>query len=324
MHGRRFVTSPGRLLACALAAALASGAAPSTAAAEKRTARAPAAPARDPLPAVKSEAVAVLDLRTGAELFGKNPDEVRAIASTTKIFVALAVRRKGLDLDGWTEITSGDARWARGGSRTRLDVGQSFRNHDLLRAMLMASDNRAPTALARAAGMNRDQLIAEMNDVARDLGLKKTRFTDSSGLRGNVSTAREMALALRAVLADPVLADVMTTRWYEVRSKTGFNKVPYSSTNQPLIAGTYKILGGKTGFTRAAKYCYITGAEIDDHRYLFAFLGAAEKGSRFSDFAHVAAWIDDGAPGARLKPRAEAKSPPPAVKRRAAGHAKRR
>jgi D-alanyl-D-alanine endopeptidase (penicillin-binding protein 7) len=315
MRRRRFVRSLGAVLA---AVALAAGAAP--AAAEKHT----AAERRSDLPTVKSEAAVVLDLRTGAELFGKNPDEVRAIASTTKIFVALAVRRKGLDLDAWTEINAADARWARGGSRTRLDVGQSFRNIDLLRAMLMASDNRAPTALGRAAGMSRDQLIAEMNDVARDLGLKKTRFTDSSGLRGNVSTAREMALALRATLADPVLAEIMSTRWYEVRSRTGFNKVPYSSTNQPLIAGRYKVLGGKTGFTRAARYCYITGAEIDDHRYVLAFLGADEKATRFADFSRVAAWIDDGAPGATLKPRAEAKAPPPTIKRRATGKTRRR
>jgi D-alanyl-D-alanine endopeptidase (penicillin-binding protein 7) len=307
MHDRRFVTSLAALVAVTLATA-------APAEAEKQ---------RDPLPTIKSEAAVVLDLRTGAELFGKNPDEVRGIASTTKIFVAMAVRKKGIDLEGWTAIDADDVRWAKGGSRTRLDQGQSFRNIDLLRAMLMSSDNRAPTALGRAVGLDRDELIAAMNKLARDLGLKKTRFTDSSGLRGNVSTAREMALALRAALADPVLAEIMATRWYEVTSKSGYAKVPYSSTNQPLIAGTYKILGGKTGFTRKAGYCYITGAEIDDHRYVLAFLGATDKATRFADFARVAAWIDDGAPGARLRPRAEARARAPTVKRRAAGVARR-
>ena len=285
------------------------------AAAEKKSA--------SPLPAVKSGSVAVLDLRTGAELFGKNADEVRAIASTTKIFVAMAVRRKGLDLDGWTEIVATDVRAAKGGSRTRLDQGQSFRNIDLLRAMLMASDNRAPTALGRAAGMDQGELIAEMNKVARGLGLKKTKFTDSSGLRGNVSTAREMALALRAALADPVLAEIMGTRWYEVKSRSGYTKVAYGSTNQPLIAGTYKVLGGKTGFTRPAGYCFVTGVEIDEHRYVLAFLGADGKQTRFADFSRVAAWIDVGAPGAKLTPRAEAKAAPAPVKRRASGRARR-
>ncbi|MBL8627731.1 MAG: D-alanyl-D-alanine carboxypeptidase [Myxococcales bacterium] len=254
------------------------------------------------LPEIKSRSAVVIDADTGAEIFAKDADSVRAIASTTKIFVAMAVRKHKIALDDWTEITRDDARAAKGGSRTRLDVGQSFRNHDLLRAMLISSDNRAPTALGRAAGMTRDQLIAAMNDVAKDLGLKKTKFTDSSGLRGNVSTAREMALALRAAQKDPVLAEIMGTTYYVVKSRSGANKIAYGSTNQPMVAGTYKVTGGKTGFTRAAGYCFITGAEIDGHRYLLAFLGAEAKATRFADFARTAAWLDAGAPGARIKP----------------------
>ncbi len=312
MHDRRLVTSLGLLLAFGAVAALGVHAPPALAD------RAPT------LPSVRSEAVAVLDLRTGAEIFGKRPDEVRPIASTTKIFVAMVARRKGIELDGWTEIVASDVKAAKGGSRTRLDQGQSFRNIDLLRAMLMSSDNRAPTALGRAVGLDRDALIAEMNKLARELGLKKTKFTDSSGLRGNVSTAREMALALRSALGDPVLAEIMGTRWAEVKSRSGYATIQYGSTNQPLIAGTYKVLGGKTGFTRAAGYCFITGAEIDAHRYVFAILGGDGKHTRFADFSRVAAWIDDGAPGGKLKPRAEGKAPPPDVKRRATGKARRR
>src|SRR5690348_2574113 len=163
----------------------------------------------DDLPEVKSKAAIVIDAESGAEIFGKDADEIRAIASTTKIFVAMAVRKKGLDLDAWTTITRADARSARGGSRTRLDVGNTFTNKDLLRAMLMASDNRAPTALGRAAGMTPDQLVAAMNGIAKDLHLKRTTFTDPTGLRGNVSTAREMAIALRAALEDDVLRAIM-------------------------------------------------------------------------------------------------------------------
>lgn len=276
------------------------------------------------LPEIKSRAAIVIDADTGAELFAKDADSVRAIASTTKIFVAMAVRKHKIALDDWTEITREDARAAQGGSRTRLDVGQSFRNHDLLRAMLISSDNRAPTALGRAAGLSRDQLIAAMNGVAKDLGLKKTRFTDSSGLRGNVSTAREMALALRAAQKDPVLAEIMATTYYVVKSRSGANKIPYGSTNQPMVAGTYKVTGGKTGFTRAAGYCFITGAEIDGHRYLLAFLGAEAKATRFADFARAAAWLDAGAPGATIKTApAKARAKAAGARRRISGKAPR-
>lgn len=263
-------------------------------------------PESEGLPAIRSRAAIVLDARTGAEVYAKDADSVRAIASTTKIFVAMAVRKKGIDLDGWTEILRDDAKAAIGGSRTRLDIGQTFKNIDLLRAMLMASDNRAPTALGRAAGLNSTELVAAMNGVAKDLGLKKTRFTDTSGLRGNVSTAREMALALRKALEDPVLAGIMGTTTAEVRSKSAYAKIRYNTTNVPMILAQWKVMGGKTGYTHAAGYCFITGAEVAGRHYVFAFLGADGKDTRFADFTRAARWIDAGAPGAKVAPRTKA------------------
>jgi len=245
------------------------------------------------VPSVQSRSAVVLDASTGDEIFGKDADEIRPIASTTKIFVAMAVRKQ-LDLDGWTEITRSDARFAVGGARTRLDIGQKFRNKDLLRAMLVASDNRAPTALGRAAGMSPDELVAAMNAIAHRLHLKHTKFTDPTGLRGNVSTAREMAIALRATLEDDVLRAILAQDAADVVSKDHYSRIHYSSTNQPLVAGKWGVIGGKTGYTHSAGYCFVTAARIDDREVVMAFLGAAGKLTRFDDFNRVAAWLDGG------------------------------
>jgi D-alanyl-D-alanine endopeptidase (penicillin-binding protein 7) len=242
-------------------------------------------------PSIRSQSAVVRDAATAEELFSKDADEIRPIASTTKIFVAMAVRKQ-LDLDGWTEITRVDAQFASGGARTRLDIGQKFRNKDLLRARLIASDNRAPTALGRAAGMSPDDLVAAMNAVAKRLHLKHTKFTDPTGLRGNVSTAREMAIALRAVLGDDVLRAIMRQDSAEVVSKDHYARIHYGSTNAPLVAGRWDILGGKTGYTHAAGYCFITGARFEDREVVMAFLGASGKLTRFDDFNRVAAWLD--------------------------------
>ncbi len=252
------------------------------------------------LPQVRSKAAVVIDAESGAEIFAKDADEIRPIASTTKIFVAMAVRKKGLDLDGWTAITKVDAHEAKGGARTRLDIGQTFRNKDLLRAMLIASDNRAPTALGRAVGLDPDALVSAMNDVAKSLHLKRTTFTDPSGLHGNVSTARELAIALRAALEDTTLRAIMGDPAEEIVSKDGYAKIHYGTTNQPLVAKKYDVIGGKTGYTKPAGYCYITAARIDSHEVLMAFLGAEGKLTRFADFDRVASWIDRGGP--KLKP----------------------
>lgn len=256
--------------------------------------------AADGLPEVKSKAVAVIDAETGAEIFGKNADDIRAIASTTKIFVAMAVRKKGLDLEKWTEITRTDVKQARGGARTRLDIRRVFKNKDLLRAMLMASDNRAPSALGRAAGLSTDQLIAAMNEIAKDLHLKRTKFTDVTGLRGNVSTAREMAIALRAALADDVLREIMSDPYELVVGKGGKPKIGYGNTNQVLVVHKYDVIGGKTGYTATAGYCFVTGARFKGREVMMTFLGAGAKATRFGDFNRIAAWLEQGAPGAKV------------------------
>jgi serine-type D-Ala-D-Ala endopeptidase (penicillin-binding protein 7) len=260
-------------------------------------------------PEVQSRSVVVIDAETGVEIFGKDADEIRPIASTTKIFVAMAVRKKGLELDGWTEITRTDVRQARGGARTRLDIRRMFKNKDLLRAMLMASDNRAPTALGRAAGMTPEQLVAAMNGIAKDLHLKRTKFTDPTGLRGNVSTAREMAIALRAALADDVLREIMGDPYEVIVGKWGVPKIAYGSTNQPLVVKKYDVIGGKTGYTVPAGYCFVTGARFHGREVVMTFLGARGKSTRFVDFNRVAAWLAAGAPGAKVSLADIAKRP---------------
>jgi serine-type D-Ala-D-Ala endopeptidase (penicillin-binding protein 7) len=246
------------------------------------------------LPNVQARAALVMDAATGRALYTKDPDAVGGIASTSKIFVAMVVRRHGIDLDGATEITREDRDFAIGGARTRLDVGHSFRNRDLLHAMLVASDNRAPTALGRAVGLTPDALIAAMNALAAELGLVHTRFTDPSGLRGNVSTAREMVIAFQAALADPVLAEIMGTREVTVRPVRGRATIHYRNSNRALHSDRYEVLGGKTGFTNAAGYCLLIAAQVDGRTLLMVFLGVEQKLTRYGDFERVSRWVMDG------------------------------
>lgn len=245
------------------------------------------------LPNVQSAAAFVLDAKTGELVYARNPDEERAIASTGKIFVAMVARRRGIDLEAVTEITRTDCDYAKGGARTRLDLGRKFRNIDLMHAMLVASDNRAPTAIGRAVGLEPDELIAEMNLLARELGLTRTRFSDPSGLNGNTSTAREMALALKAALADEVIAEILGTRLVTVRSVASRPRViDYRNTNRTLHSDRYDVFGGKTGFTDAAGYCLLIAARVDGRELVMSFLGSREKLTRFGDFGRVAGWVE--------------------------------
>lgn len=275
-------------------------------------------------PTVRSPAAVVLEADGGREVWAKDADEVREIASMTKIFVALVLRQKRLPLDAWSTIGPDDVAAAEGGARTRLPEGETFRNRDLLKAMLMVSDNRAPTALARAVGLDRDGLVDAMNDYAAALGLTHTRFQDPTGILPNVSTPRELARALAVVLKDDVLAKLMRLTHVRIVSKAGTAKVEYRTTVKPLYEKVYKVRGGKTGHTEAAGYCLLVSAEIDGTAYVMAFLGGKKKTTRFDDFGQVANWLDlaDGTSSARVGKRAAAaepsKAPKPAAKAKAA------
>ncbi len=159
------------------------------------------------LPNVQAQAAVVVDLDSGAELFQKNPDEERPIASISKLMAMMVVLDHKLDLDGVTEIQAADRDVARGGARSRLPVGMKFTNRDLLHAALMASDNRAVPALGRAVGLDPSQFTAAMNDKAGQLGLAHTRFGDPTGLdERNRSTPREVAKMLAAALKMPLIS----------------------------------------------------------------------------------------------------------------------
>ena len=249
------------------------------------------------MPNVQAAQAVVVDARTGTPIYSKDADQVAPIASTGKIFVAMVVRERGLDLEALTEITRVDHSYARGGARTRLELRHKFRNVDLLRAMLIASDNRAPTALARAVGLSPEQLVAAMNQKAARLGLTHTRFTDPTGLRGNVSTAHEMAVALKAALADPVLAEILGTREVTVRSvHSRPMTIYYRNTNIALHGERFQVLAGKTGFTHAAGYCLLIAARIGRRQVLMVFLGEEHEKTRFGDFDRVARWMTGSGP----------------------------
>jgi len=241
-------------------------------------------------PTLGSHSAIVLQSGSRDELLATNADEIRPIASLTKLFVALVLRRHHLVLDSWSEITAADAAVADGGAAPRLRRGESFRNIDLLHAMLLVSENRVPTALARSVGLTPEQLVAELNALAGELGLAHTKFIDPTGIAGNQSTARELAIALDTALHDPLLARIMRTKRARFASRSDHQTIELTSTVRPLWE-RFRIRGGKTGHTDEAGYCMIVGADVAQRSVVMVFLGAPTSSARYGDFVRVAEWL---------------------------------
>src|SRR5512143_2965885 len=124
---RAVFLSVGLLVCVALAApAHARGRRAANSSTRHDNSKSPSRTTKDGLPNVQAESAIIVDLDSGQELYAKNADQVRAIASVGKLFLALAVRGpdgKRLPLDGVTTITDEDRKFASGGARSRLPVG---------------------------------------------------------------------------------------------------------------------------------------------------------------------------------------------------------
>jgi len=254
------------------------------------------------LPNIQALGAVVLDDQ-GHELYARNPDQERPIASISKLAATLVVAEHGIDLDGLSTITKADVEVARGGARSRLLEGMTLSNRDLLHAALMGSDNRAIPTLGRAVKLGPTQLAAEMTAKAKALGLKHTRFHDPTGLSTeNVSTPRETIALLRAVIQNPILGPIVERVQYEAHP-VGRPPIVYNNTYRPAIRNNVQVLGGKTGYNDEARYCLVLAAKIDGHTCYMSFLSNEGKLTRFGDVARVADWM------VSRKPKPPAKTP---------------
>ena len=135
----------------------------------------------------------VQDMDSGEVLLSKGGGERHAIASISKLMALRTIVQRGLDWDGSTTMARSDRTQTKGGARSRLIEGRSYRNVDLVHAALLGSDNRAVLALGRSVGLGARTLANAMTADARALGLEQTEFHDPTGIHhGNRSTANTL------------------------------------------------------------------------------------------------------------------------------------
>jgi len=260
---------------------------------------------KDGKPQIKSATALVIDFKNDAVLYEKDADLVRPIASISKVFAALVyIEECKLDPEALHEMSTANRDAARGGDKTKLTTGWSYSHKDLLHAALMRSDNRAMPALSEACGMDPATMALKMTAKSRKLGLTKTFFQEPDGLSAaNVSTAREVMVALREAIKVPTLTEIMSKQNYEIIAHKDGRQRPLKirNTDRLLSKNLAQILGGKTGYTDIARYCLAIAARTFSNREVgMVFLGAEGRFTRFADFTRIIRWLEttDKAPPA--------------------------
>lgn len=236
----------------------------------------PLAPAPPPITATSW---LVADLDTGEVLAAQNARLPLAPASTLKLLTLLALA-PGLDRDA--EYTGTHEAAAVEGSKVGVVPGSVYTVDDLVHGLMLASGNDAAGALAELSG-GMTAAAARMTGAARDLGADDTRAANASGLDapGQVSTAYDLALIGRAVLADPELAAVVQTRTYDfpgAGTTWGPERPRFQIANHNRLLTTYQgALGLKNGYTDAARGSFVGAVERDGRRYVVTLMAAEGK-----------------------------------------------
>lgn len=231
-------------------------------------------------PSINSRAAIVLEKSTGAVLFGKHENDIRKMASTTKIMTAIVVLENVEDLSQVITISKKAA--GIGGSRLGLVSNAKVTINDLLYGLLLCSGNDAAIALAEFVGGNVEGFANLMNQKALDLGLNNTHFVTPHGLDNNehYTTAHELALLTKYALENTTFCKIVETHSYTV-TISGSPKAIHN-TNE-LLGYCDGVYGVKTGFTNGANRCLVSSCKRGDLDIICVVLGADTKKFRTQD-----------------------------------------
>src|SRR5919109_3668012 len=223
-------------------------------------------------PYVSATAALVMDADTAEILYEKNIHLPLPIASTTKVMTGLL----GVERLRPHELVRVNAyAAAMEPSKLYLQPGELIDAEDLLQAILLKSANDASAALAEKISGSEEAFARLMSRRAQELGARHTHFENASGLpaEGHYSTAYDLALIFRYAMQRPDFAGIMQLRTAHVETADG--RAWNIQSHNRLLWTFPGAVGGKTGWTRAAKHCYVGMAERGGRALVVSVLGSS-------------------------------------------------
>lgn len=231
-------------------------------------------------------------------LFGKDIDKQLPIASLSKLFSSYLFV-ENYDLNKEIKVSQRAVQTEE--NVGLFSPGEKFIVKELLHSVLMESSNDATYALAEVAGI--DEFVELMNEKAKELGLRNSRFTDPIGLdpdytgqRYNISTANDLAEFVDFLIKESK-KDSRIAFLVESTQKSEYDLYRSDKNFHHKIENTNKILEnnhiilGKTGRTPLAKECLVL--VIQHPKYENAYIVNVILGSndRFEDMETLINWI---------------------------------
>jgi D-alanyl-D-alanine carboxypeptidase (penicillin-binding protein 5/6) len=228
----------------------------------------------------------MIDARTGAVLYFKEPDVRRPVASTQKLLTALIVIQSG-NLDKTDRVIRSDCEVEP--TKLGFRAGDTYTTRQLLGGLLIHSCNDAAVCLARNEAGSIAAFAQQMNAKAFSLGATQSHFVNPNGLPvpGQYSTARDMARIAFAAYHVPVLREYMRMPGFTFTYNSGRQRY-FDATNK-LIGRSPMFTGMKTGYTDASGRCLISSASNGSREIILVQLGGTHH-TIFDDAQRMLLW----------------------------------
>lgn len=216
---------------------------------------------------LSSKSAIVLDARSGATLYAHNPDTPGQPASTIKVLTGL-IAIQSLNGNDKVMVSRYAANMPR--SKIYLRSGKLYYADDLINAVLLASANDASVALAEKLAGNEKTFAALMTEKAKELGASNTLCKSASGLtrRDQCSTARDLAVIFNEAMKESEFVERISRK--KVKTRDG----QVLRTHNKALWKVEGAVGGKTGYTRAARQTYVGKFKRGEDELIVAIMGS--------------------------------------------------
>ena len=225
-----------------------------------------------PAPNLNVKSYVLLDFDSNMILASSNGDLTLPPASITKMMTAYLafteLKEKNISMN--EDILVSEKAWKTGGSKMFIEVGKKIKVKDILQGVITVSGNDASVALAEHISGDEKTFATYMNQMAQNIGLENTNYTNSTGLPSDslYTTAEDIAKLSRSLIIEfPDLYKMYSTKSFK------FNDIKQYSRNKLLFIDD-NVDGIKTGFTKAAGYCLASSAKRGSRRLIAVVMGA--------------------------------------------------
>lgn len=229
-------------------------------------------------PELAASSYILMDAYTGDILVSHNADEKLPPASLTKLMTAYVTEyelaRGDISLED--KVTISEKAWRMKGSRTFVREGTQVPLLTLMQGMIVQSGNDATVAIAEHIAGSESAFADLMNQHAKLLGMKDSRFVNTTGypVEGHYSSAHDIAIVARATITQfpenyPIYAEKYFT----------YNGIRQPNRNR-LLWRDQSVDGLKTGHTEAAGYCLAASAVRNGTRLITVVMGTKSDEAR--------------------------------------------